>query len=1291
MAENIVIEIDAEIGPGLTRALDILEKLGVASKKDADAFRELKVSSDQLAASQANVQKEVTKTDAALKDVAKAVDGLVKKPPIEPVKPAQLGLVENLKKRINDLGTALDKSQDPTKIDRINTLLAKQRERLEALTRVKPEIIPPRQLGLVENLQIRLQKLAEARDRSQDPTKVARMNTILETQGQRLRELQGATQQAGKGLGGLDSALKNIGSQVIAAFAVQQVVAFGKEAANLSAKFNSIKNAINFVQGDAEKGAAAFDFLTELSERLGLELVSTANAFKLFSASSQLAGIGAEETKNIFESVATATTTLGLTAEDTNGVFLALSQIISKGTVQAEELRGQIGERLPGAFELAAKSMGVTTKQLNKMLEQGQVLSKDFLPKFAAQLKETFSGGLEEASRGAQANLNRITNAFTTFKVEVGNTINAVIAQGFKLFNDSQEETIQKSGELARANYANATSAKTLLAEYESLTRDGVTPNAQQKNRLKEITYQLRDALGESVVSIDKETGALILNKNAVREAIKQKLLLANQEASTRALQLDQLNQQKEVAQLTTKQLTEERKLLESQATDAGLDVKNLVLRNDFTKLQLDLFGKLDTLSVKEADNKIKLRDIERQRLVLIKELKTLNFNEADIQNLFGENNKPEEDIQKTIKSIESLNKKLKELRDKEIKIDVLTPANPLGKTDFDKLAGIDQLRDVQKQIEAVQKEIDELTGKLRKKSSDKELSEREKALRKLHELEVKAFEDNLSERAKQIDKIVALEQEKHLRIQEIVEQFAKATGADLNDVLSEFDKTGRIDLSKVFSTLENFKAPEGEMEKFSKALGDIIEKFTTLQTAEIQNKNVNSLKDQFKDAFEFIENKADEAADAIDKKFIDKKIQLIAEFKLTGQTPEDFARLQNSFAEFDRHAKQELLQNAIDAAELELKAAEKKNEELKRLGEQQLIDTAAIQKKIVALKNAATQQEIDAIINSVDQRITEEQRAQDAIKDMIIPSVQNLLGSIQTIYDNHYQKLSDAIQDNLDKTLDSYDRELSANEDLHSKKSRGDRKYEEEKKRLLDLRTAAEDKASKEQRKIAREQAIKNKEFAVLNATLSGIQGVTRALADYPFPYSAIVAGIVGGLALAEVAAAASAPVPAYAKGVEVVKGKGTETSDEVHARLSVGERVVTAEKNRRFYTMLSAIHNERIDPESANQFAKFSPEQRRLLVKTDPVLLKELITMKPAMLKANIIETPKPFRRDIAEQLVAVKEVRYTVETKAQEFDELAMLRVMDKANERFLKQLDKVIEKKLQNMKDPYSRHR
>ena len=71
-----------------------------------------------------------------------------------------------------------------------------------------------------------------------------------------------------------------------------------------------------------------------------------------------------------------------------NGILRAFTQIISKGTVQSEELKGQVGERLPGAFALAAKALGMTTAELQKALENGEVKSAEFVRKFGRYMRK---------------------------------------------------------------------------------------------------------------------------------------------------------------------------------------------------------------------------------------------------------------------------------------------------------------------------------------------------------------------------------------------------------------------------------------------------------------------------------------------------------------------------------------------------------------------------------------------------------------------------------------------------------------------------------------------------------------------------------------------------------------------------------------------------------------------------------------------------------------------------------------------------------------------------------------
>src|SRR5690606_38381642 len=124
--------------------------------------------------------------------------------------------------------------------------------------------------------------------------------------------------------------------------------------------------------------AAEILFLRRTADEMGQSFASISAAYARFSAASRGTAIEGEATRDVFLAITKASTVLGLSADQTSGALNAIQQMISKGTVQAEELRGQLGERLPGAFQIASRAMGVTTAELSKMLEQGQVISEDF-------------------------------------------------------------------------------------------------------------------------------------------------------------------------------------------------------------------------------------------------------------------------------------------------------------------------------------------------------------------------------------------------------------------------------------------------------------------------------------------------------------------------------------------------------------------------------------------------------------------------------------------------------------------------------------------------------------------------------------------------------------------------------------------------------------------------------------------------------------------------------------------------------------------------------------------------
>ena len=343
-------------------------------------------------------------------------------------------------------------------------------------------------------------------------------------------------------LGGFGDQLNSLKQQVIGAFAVSSLIAFGKEAVQTSAKIESIGNSLKFITGSASGAQKTMEYLRSLSERLGLEFESTAQAFKLFAGATTQAGMTLGQTKSIFESVSKAVTTMGLSAEDANGVFLALSQIMSKGKVSAEELRGQIGERIPGAFTIAAKSIGVTEQQLNKMLEQGQIISKDFLPKFASQLEKDLGGGAKAAANSTQAALNNMKNAYDEFLVYAGQKLNWLVKLNTKIFQGFTYGLRGEAGERERAaREQGAEYAKEIIKDLEKIEGLNAKSDAalEKRNFFKKREFQTQQeinkrlaerdellsrprktgtAISGSLYEIEKELQALASNKYMYQE-----------------------------------------------------------------------------------------------------------------------------------------------------------------------------------------------------------------------------------------------------------------------------------------------------------------------------------------------------------------------------------------------------------------------------------------------------------------------------------------------------------------------------------------------------------------------------------------------------------------------------------------------------------------------------------------------------------------------------------------------------------------------------------------------------
>lgn len=172
--------------------------------------------------------------------------------------------------------------------------------------------------------------------------------------------------------------------------------------------------------GDQQAVAAELDFIRRNAERLGVEFGTLAGEYTKFAVATKNTNLEGAETRRIFIAVAEAARVNKATNDQLRGTFVALTQIVNKGSVSMEELRQQLGDRLPGAIQIMADAAGVGTKELIKMIEQGE-LGSDILSKFADELDNRFSDALPAALKTTTAEIGRFQNALFQASLRIAN------------------------------------------------------------------------------------------------------------------------------------------------------------------------------------------------------------------------------------------------------------------------------------------------------------------------------------------------------------------------------------------------------------------------------------------------------------------------------------------------------------------------------------------------------------------------------------------------------------------------------------------------------------------------------------------------------------------------------------------------------------------------------------------------------------------------------------------------------------------------------------------------------
>jgi tape measure domain-containing protein len=230
--------------------------------------------------------------------------------------------------------------------------------------------------------------------------------------------LAGRLARGARGFG--SEALLALGAGGAAAGAGFAVGGFLKGSIDQAVELENVTRKLTVTLGP-QGAAGAINFTRGISRELGLSFNTLVDTYSNFTAAATAANIPIEQQRQLFTSVSRAAQAYGLSNEQVGGTFLALQQIASKGTVSMEELRLQLAERLPVALSATAKGLGITQRDLIKLVESGRLTAGQFFPALSKGLNELTKGaaGLETSAQKFQ----RFGNAWQELQQSIGTNL----------------------------------------------------------------------------------------------------------------------------------------------------------------------------------------------------------------------------------------------------------------------------------------------------------------------------------------------------------------------------------------------------------------------------------------------------------------------------------------------------------------------------------------------------------------------------------------------------------------------------------------------------------------------------------------------------------------------------------------------------------------------------------------------------------------------------------------------------------------------------------------------------
>jgi tape measure domain-containing protein len=149
----------------------------------------------------------------------------------------------------------------------------------------------------------------------------------------------------------------------------------------LADAYTGLKNRLQAVTGDGVSAAAALDKIHDIATRTRSGLDTTNEAFVRISLATKTMGLSQERVLSLTERLNKSILLSGAGSQEAAAGMLQLSQALSSGRLQGDELRSVL-ENLPTVADVIAQHLGVTRGQLRALGADGKLTSEVIVQAF---------------------------------------------------------------------------------------------------------------------------------------------------------------------------------------------------------------------------------------------------------------------------------------------------------------------------------------------------------------------------------------------------------------------------------------------------------------------------------------------------------------------------------------------------------------------------------------------------------------------------------------------------------------------------------------------------------------------------------------------------------------------------------------------------------------------------------------------------------------------------------------------------------------------------------------------